>query len=523
MERRIKFIHALTIGVIVAFALSQGYWLFSRYRLALQEREDVLFASIVAAADEDVELRSRHPQKQVPQVVTQRYYTYTQTTKQSRTDSAMTLNLTIAFGEPKRLEDRNSLGISKGQKDLASSSEANGQMGLESLSIDNFRPDSAQAFNFQLEDADHINGELTDRAVKLFQVNMQHPFAVEGLDSLLRKREIAALHIDVDSLADSLLWEPVLQRHGSLLRPRIAVTLPFDILQHRVVRVEAAIALSPLLRGMSRTLAASFLLSLLLVFCLTYQIMTIRKQRRVEELRREFVDTMIHELKRPISTLKMCVSFMSDNRMMADEEGRRTILESSHHELDNLTAYFTRLREITIGDAAQIPLTLSRFGLRSLLQECIAGQNVPAGKRVRMLIDEAPEMEIKADRMHLGNVVSNLLENAIKYSGEEVDIHLSYITRADGTLCLTVSDNGYGIARADLPHIFSPFFRSKRTQTQPGIGLGLSYVKLLVEAHNGQIKAESEEGKGTTFTIQMKTLHSPSLREGVDTFQEWKD
>lgn len=490
MERRIKFIHALTIGVIVAFVLSQGYWLLSRYRLALQEREDALFADIVAVADEEVELRSRHPQKQVPQVVTQRYYTYTQTTKQSRTDSAATLNLTIAFGEPKRQED------------------------LESLSIDDFRPDVKQSFSFKLEDADHVNGDLTDRAVKLFQVNVQHPFAVEGLDSLLQKREIAALSIGVDSLADSLLWEPVLQRHTSLLRPRIAVTIPLDILLHRVVRVKAAIALSPLLHGMSRTLAASGLLSLLLVFCLTYQIMTIRKQRRVEELRREFVDTMIHELKRPISTLKMCVSFMSDKRMMADEEGRRTILESSHHELDTLTAYFTRLREITIGDAAQIPLTLSRFDLRALLQECIAGQNVPAGKRVRMLIDEAPEVEIKADCMHLGNVVSNLLENAIKYSGEEVDIHLSYITRADGTLCITVSDNGYGIARADLPHIFNPFYRSERTQTQPGIGLGLSYVKLLVEAHHGQIKTESEEGKGTTFTIQIpqdnKQYENPS-------------
>ena len=492
MERRIKFIHALTIGVIVIFVLSQGYWLLSRYRLALQEREDALFASIVAAADEDVELRSRRPQKQVPQVMTQRYYTYTQTTMKSRTDSAATLNLIIAFGEPE-------------EKIIGSFGQSEHKTDLGTLSVDHFKPDSTQTFSFTLDDADHIDGNLIDRAMKLFQVNMLNPFATEALDSLLRKREIVALNIDVDSLADSLLWQPVLQRHTSLLRPRIAVTLPFDILQHRVVLVETAIALSPLLRGMSYTLAGSILLSLLLVFCLTYQILTIRKQRRVEELRREFVDTMIHELKRPISTLKMCVSFMSDERMMADEEGRQTILESSHHELDN------RLREITIGDAAQIPLTLSRFGLRTLLQECIAGQNVPAGKRVRMGIDEATDVEIKADRMHLGNVVSNLLENAIKYSGEEVEIHLSYFTRADGTLCLTISDNGYGIARADLPHIFAPFFRSERSQTQPGIGLGLSYVKLVVEAHQGRIEAKSEEGKGTAFTIQIKTQPSPSL------------
>ena len=334
MERRIKFIHALTIGVIVAFALSQGYWLLSRYRLALQEREDALFAAIVAAADEDVELRSRRPQKQVPQVMTQRYYTYTQTTKLSRTDSAATLNLIIAFGEPE-------------EKIIGSFGQSEHKTDLGTLSVDHFKADSTQTFSFTLNDADHIDGNLIDRAMKLFQVNMQNPFTTKVLDSLLRKRKIVALNIKVDSLADSLLWQPVLQRHTSLLHPRITVTLPFDILQHRVVRVVTAIALSPLLHGMAYTLAGSVLLSLLLVFCLTYQIQTIRKQRRVEELRREFVDTMIHELKRPISTLKMCVSFMGNERMMQDGVSKQRILASSHNELDNLTSYFSKLRDIT--------------------------------------------------------------------------------------------------------------------------------------------------------------------------------
>ena len=490
MERRIKFIHALTIGVIVAFALSQGYWLLSRYRLALQEREDALFAAIVAAADEDVELRSRRPQKQVPQVMTQRYYTYTQTTKLSRTDSAATLNLIIAFGEPE-------------EKIIGSFGQSEHKTDLGTLSVDHFKADSTQTFSFTLNDADHIDGNLIDRAMKLFQVNMQNPFTTKVLDSLLRKRKIVALNIKVDSLADSLLWQPVLQRHTSLLHPRITVTLPFDILQHRVVRVETAIALSPLLHGMAYTLAGSVLLSLLLVFCLTYQIQTIRKQRRVEELRREFVDTMIHELKRPISTLKMCVSFMGNERMMQDAESKQRILSSSHHELDNLTSYFSKLRDITLSDATEIPLVKSDFSLRELIEECRDKQNIPAGKDVKMEIVGDSNLKIRADRMHLANIVCNLLENAVKYSVEAVTIRIDYRMCEDGMLQITVADNGFGIVKADQRYVFDKFYRSETVKDKsiPGIGLGLSYVKLLVEAHGGTITFESTEGQGTTFTI----------------------
>ena len=490
MERRIKFIHALTIGVIVAFALSQGYWLLSRYRLALQEREDALFAAIVAAADEDVELRSRRPQKQVPQVMTQRYYTYTQTTKLSRTDSAATLNLIIAFGEPE-------------EKIIESFGQSEHKTDLGTLSVDHFKADSTQTFSFTLNDADHIDGNLIDRAMKLFQVNMQNPFTTKVLDSLLRKRKIVALNIKVDSLADSLLWQPVLQRHTSLLHPRITVTLPFDILQHRVVRVETAIALSPLLHGMAYTLAGSVLLSLLLVFCLTYQIQTIRKQRRVEELRREFVDTMIHELKRPISTLKMCVSFMGNERMMQDEESKQKILSSSYNELDNLTSYFSKLRDITFNDSTEIPLVKSCFALRGLMEECISKQNIPSDKEVRMEIVAEDDLEIRADRMHLANIVCNLLENAIKYSREAVTIRIDYRKREDGMVQFTVADNGIGIEKADQRYVFDKFYRSESAKDKaiPGIGIGLSYVKLLVEAHGGNISFDSTEGEGTTFTI----------------------
>ena len=218
--------------------------------------------------------------------------------------------------------------------------------------------------------------------------------------------------------------------------------------------------------------------------------------------------TMIHELKRPISTLKMCMSFMGDERMMQDEESKQRILSSSCNELDNLTSYFAKLRDITFGDATEIPLVKTDFHLRELMEECIGKQNIPNDKEVRMEIVAQDDLEVSADRMHLANIVCNLLENAIKYSKKEVIIRIDYMMRADGLLQITVADNGIGIAKTDQKYVFDKFYRSENAKDKaiPGIGLGLSYVKLLVEAHGGTITFESIVGEGTTFTILLPQL-----------------
>ena len=194
---------------------------------------------------------------------------------------------------------------------------------------------------------------------------------------------------------------------------------------------------------------------------------------------------------------------MGNERMMQDMESKQKILNSSHNELDNLTSYFSKLRDITFSDSTEIPLVKSRFALRGLMEECIGKQNVPSDKDVKMEIVAGDDLEIRADRMHLANIVCNLLENAIKYSREAVTIRIDYRMREDGMVQICVADNGIGIAKADQRYVFDKFYRSESAKDKaiPGIGLGLSYVKLLVEAHGGNISFDSTEGEGTTFTI----------------------
>ncbi len=212
---------------------------------------------------------------------------------------------------------------------------------------------------------------------------------------------------------------------------------------------------------------------------------------------------MIHELKRPISTLKMCVSGLDNQRMLDNKEMRKELLSETRNALDNLSAYFSKLRDITFNNVEQIPLNIQNINLHDLLEDVSSTVVNPSSKFVDIINNIDSAAEISADRTHLFNIFNNLIENAIKYSGNNVEIKISSTQNGDSTEIL-VSDNGNGISSADLKHIFQRFYRGKASAgEQPGMGLGLAYVKLLVDAHGGEINVESVERRGTRFTIRL--------------------
>ena len=489
MERRIKFIYGLTICAIVAYSIVQGYWLYSRYRLSLEEYKSELYSTIIACAEEDIAIRKTLP-------YSPRFYgnRLRKTSEIKGDDAVETWRYEVFALDTLQYVPKGTDAHTYLLDYIASLHD----------SIPAELPKGLEYFVFTCDSKGHEDmgtSQLVE-ALNRFTVDHQHPFQKELLDSILRSRGIVAQSITTTK-ADTMVWQPSMQTDGSIWQPVMKVSYPYDIFEGQQVVVTTAISVSPVIRRMAYTLLITVLLSLFLIFCLVYQILTIRKQRHVEAIRQEFLHTMIHELKRPISTLKMCVSFMGNERMMQDGESKQKILNSSHNELDNLTSYFSKLRDITFSDSEKIPLVKSRFALRGLMEECINKQNIPSDKDVRMEIVAEDDLEIRADRMHLANIVCNLLENAIKYSAEAVTIRIDYRMREDGTVQITVADNGIGIEKADQRYVFDKFYRSESSKDKaiPGIGLGLSYVKLLVEAHGGSIGLDSTEGEGTTFTI----------------------
>ncbi|MDE5674856.1 MAG: HAMP domain-containing histidine kinase [Muribaculaceae bacterium] len=189
--------------------------------------------------------------------------------------------------------------------------------------------------------------------------------------------------------------------------------------------------------------------------------------------------------------------------MMADKEIKKEVISETRNALDNLSAYFSKLRDITFNDVEQIPLNVQNINLYDLFENVISAMTFPAGKSILIRNDIDKTFEISADKTHLFNILNNFVENAVKYSGSSVDIIVSAFQN-EGMAEVNISDTGNGISSGDLKHIFKRFYRGKASVgEQPGMGLGLAYVKLLVEAHGGNVSVESSEGKGSCFSIRL--------------------
>ena len=304
---------------------------------------------------------------------------------------------------------------------------------------------------------------------------------------------------------DTLQWKGSYIPFCERLAYKMKIVYPYNPLEQEAWVGEVTIPLSPILRQMAWQLVASLFLILLLMYCLVYQIHTIMEQRRMDEMRKSFVNTMIHELKRPVQTLKMCIAFLNNKSMRTDEQMMDSVVQDAIFELDNLSAYLSKVRELTRADNEHTILSTRTFDLNATVEKLIRLNNAPADKVVRFETSfSGTPLLVVADPVHIANCLSNLIENAVKYSGNEVCICIDASLK-DNRLCMKIKDNGIGIPLQEQERVFEKFYRAQNIPDAnlPGIGLGLSYVKLIVEAHGGNITLQSQLGKGTTFTIEI--------------------
>lgn len=337
-----------------------------------------------------------------------------------------------------------------------------------------------------------------------YMLQVDVPFTLQRFDSVLAVK-LPGISFETGFCTpedSSFVTKDVVTLRGSRLSPVVEVVYPYNPLGWQQVRVRAYLPLQTLLLRMGGQLLGSLLLILLLFVCLFLQIKTILRQHRIDELRKGFVNTMIHELKRPVQTLKTCIAFLNDKTMRADEQAMDEVVCDSMSELDNLSAYLQKLRDMTRADDERAQLSLSTFYLKPVVEKLVRLQHAPEGKQVSFEIRFTDNLPVTADPVHMANIISNLMENAVKYSGSSVRIQVEGRLH-NHELTLKVSDDGIGIPASEQGRVFDKFYRGGNLpdRSLPGIGLGLSYVKLLVEAHRGTVSLTSQAGKGTTVTI----------------------
>ena len=217
--------------------------------------------------------------------------------------------------------------------------------------------------------------------------------------------------------------------------------------------------------------------------------------------RRQMTADIAHDLRTPLSVIMGYTESLSDGKFT----GSPDIYRIMHKETQHLSRLIEDLRTLSLADSGELPLTRRAVNPNELLARIAEAYEVKAQeKQIHLSVnvpDDLPQIEVDPDRMV--QVLGNLVNNALRFTPEMGEIGLTAVTHAT-SLLIQVKDTGAGIAPADLPHIFSRFYRGDASRQHNGeSGLGLAIARSIVEAHGGHIKAESNLGQGTTFTITL--------------------
>ena len=253
-----------------------------------------------------------------------------------------------------------------------------------------------------------------------------------------------------------------------------------------------------------------FTLILLVTFIITLVI--VFRQKRYNEIKNDFVNNMTHELKTPIASISLATQMLNDDSVTKSEKMRKHLVGVITDETKRLRFLVEKVLQMSMFDRKKSSFKKKHLDLNAMVESIANSFSLRVehtGGKINVDIG-AVDSDIYVDEVNFQNVIFNLMDNAVKYrkTDEPVDIYLK-TWNDDKWLYLSVHDTGKGIKKDDLKKIFEKFYRvgTGNVHDVKGFGLGLAYVKKVVDLHDGEIKVDSEYGKGSTFTIKLPVIH----------------
>ncbi|WP_229206932.1 sensor histidine kinase [Dyadobacter crusticola] len=279
--------------------------------------------------------------------------------------------------------------------------------------------------------------------------------------------------------------------------------VPINPVKHLFVQATFDMPFFYLFKKMGGLLAASFFLLILTTGCFIYMLRTILRQKRLSEIKNDFINNMTHELKTPIATVTAAVEAMMSYGVLDNPEKTKSYLSISRNNLGRLSELVEKVLNLAVEEKQDLTLCREPVHLRELIGEITEAYTLKASKPVHFDHHIGDHDVVSVDRMHFSNVLSNLVDNAVKYSREEVNVIFKYKNNGDNWQ-LSVADNGIGIAKNHQQAVFDRFFRvpTGDLHAVKGFGLGLAYVRQVVERHGGSIDLVSEPGRGSEFILK---------------------
>jgi two-component system, OmpR family, phosphate regulon sensor histidine kinase PhoR len=258
-------------------------------------------------------------------------------------------------------------------------------------------------------------------------------------------------------------------------------------------------------RKMWLILSISLLLILAVIYAFYFTVNTIHKQKQLSEIKNDFINNMTHELKTPISTIQLACEALNDSDMNS-KESQHTFIAMIKDENTRLKGLVDTVLKTAILDKGQMKLKKEGVEILEILNKVKDNFSlqIQGLKGTISIHNELAEMKFEGDKQHLTNIFQNLIDNAIKYSANAPEVKIVTAKTIDSFL-IKVIDNGIGISRENLDKIFEKLYRvpTGDLHNVKGFGLGLNYVKSLVELHKGKIDVKSTKDKGSTFTISL--------------------
>ena len=246
------------------------------------------------------------------------------------------------------------------------------------------------------------------------------------------------------------------------------------------------------------------ILTALLIIIFTYTIFIILKQKKLSAIKNDFINNMTHELKTPISTISLASQMLHDDSFSNSPKSIENLSGIILQESKRLSFQVEKVLQMAVFNEGRLKLKFKELHINDLVAIAVRNFEIKVKNKNGKLFAEflAEDDVINGDEVHIPNVIFNLLDNAVKYSKEAPVINIKTENK-NGWLVLSIKDNGIGIPKEHLEQIFERFFRvpTGNVHNVKGFGLGLHYVKKIIESHNGKIKAESVLNKGTKFVI----------------------
>lgn len=259
-------------------------------------------------------------------------------------------------------------------------------------------------------------------------------------------------------------------------------------------------------------LVSTTLLLIFVVFCIIYQVRIISKINKISQIREDFSYAMVHDMKTPLSTIMMVQDMLKSGRLEGKPEIKNKYMNIAESETEHLFALTNKILTISKLENHKLEMNKTEVELTPIIEKLTEKFKAKSQKAVNFITDIKAETAY-ADAEYLGEVLSNLIDNAIKYSKESVEINIT-AEESERYTILKVRDNGLGISEADQRIIFQKYERAaaakrSRKNGASGFGLGLNFVDQVIKAHEGRIFVNSTEGEFTEFTIYLP-LETPN-------------